>query len=146
MSDESGAQHQLGGLVFDYSALESIYLGKSMRGVQLIISAVQANETLHVPAVALQQLTATMPLRAAELLELSLTMVAPLSIDHARRAGEVMLAMATRAGTVTRDAPVEYTVSAGHAVVLAEERGLAVITAQPLLYAGQPVEIEPLPS
>ncbi|MFN2496862.1 MAG: hypothetical protein ABR608_13280 [Pseudonocardiaceae bacterium] len=129
----------IGGRVLDVSALEHFATGRSVYARALVWAAVEQNTVLVVPTTALIMTWAQIPTEAYPVLEVLLglpnTVLDVLDGPTANRAG--LLMAATDSGD-----PI-----AGHTVWCGQQRGWAILTADPdPLRALHPdVDIEQLP-
>jgi len=131
------------GRVLTSSAIVDIATNRSVYGRAFLVAAVELGMTFPTPSSALLQAWAAVPPEARALLELFLD--APAIVVEGLGA-----AVAARAGV--RAHPTQQAgrvdVAAAHAVEVAIERGLAILTAEPgpLRAIDPEVEIEELPA
>lgn len=131
----------IGGRVLDVSAIVGFATGQSVYAEALVMTAIDENIVLSIPAAALARACGVIPrgheLGVDVLLGLPCTVVDPLDTAQARALG----ALVGQSGDPDRD------IAAAHVVHCAQRRGWPVVTndPEPLLSLDSSIEIESLP-
>jgi hypothetical protein len=130
----------IGGRVFDVTAIVGFCTGQSVYAEALVMTAIEENIVLTIPAAALARACALIfrghELGVDLLLGLPCTVMDPLDTAQARALGTLL----QQSGTPSRD------LAAAHVVHCAQQRGWPVVTSDPdpLLSFDSSIEIEPL--